>query len=153
MLAGRVKVDTTSNTRSVFHEDSVNRLAQVNTLDQGLNPSTDPILETTEIAQAAPAVASATPAAGLIPPVSVFDVFFSKAIFADSILQQHPAFRLYGPAGVPVAGTFTAFSTTHFRFTPTAPLTLGAHSLVLSSGIVDLAGNPLTPFTRAYTVV
>jgi hypothetical protein len=61
MLAGRVKVDTAGNIRSVFHEDAVHSLAQVHTLDETASPSTDPIFETTEINQLNPTVVTVTP--------------------------------------------------------------------------------------------
>jgi hypothetical protein len=61
MLAGRVKVDVATNIRSLFHEDGVAALAQVNTLDSAALPSTDPIFETTEIAEVPPVVGSVTP--------------------------------------------------------------------------------------------
>lgn len=145
-LLGRLKIDTISNTRSVYKEDNVTPLATGSTLNQLAQPSSDPIFETvTHVDTTAPTATSSVPTNGAtnISVNTIFDVTFSEEMDPTTITATNLFIR--PTAGSPVAGTITQLSTKQYRFTPSAPLSAASsYQGVVLIATKDPWGNALS---------
>lgn len=145
-LLGRLKVDTISNTRTVYKEDNVTPLAAGATLNQLALPSSDPIFETvTEVDTTPPTATASVPTNGAtnVSINTIFDVTFSEEMDPTTMTATNVFIR--PTAGSPVAGTITQLSTKQYRFTPSAPLShTTAYQGVVLIGAKDPWGNALS---------
>ena len=91
------------------------------------------------------------PAQSGLPVNTRFTWTFGRALNAQSVSAA--AVRLTSPGGSdPVAGTFTVGPDGRsLTFTPSAPLSVNTLYSFTVSGLVDVAGNGLTPFTGSFT--
>lgn len=143
---GRYKVDTLSNSRTLYKEDNATPLATGATLDQNGAPNFDPIFETvTSIDTTAPTVSSSVPTNGAanVSVNTIFDVTFSKPMDPTTVTGASMFIR--PTSGSPVAGTISQLSPVIFRFTPSSPLN-GATSYqgVVMTTAKDPWGNALS---------
>ena len=90
----------------------------------------------------APTVSATNPIDGATG-VAVITASFSEPMLASTITTT--TFTVSGPGAVPVAGTVAYNTSTNIAtFTPTSALTLGAaYTALITTGVKDLAGNPL----------
>jgi methionine-rich copper-binding protein CopC len=96
----------------------------------------------------APQVTAVSPPDGTgdAPSTAVIQVAFSENVIASSSAP----FQL-NQNGDPVAGTFSITNGTRGAFVPKAPLQPGAGYQIAISGITDLAGHSLAPFTSSFS--
>lgn len=116
-------------------------------VDYSFSFTTGPNPDTT-----APTVQSVSPAAGstCAPTYTAVTATFSEDV--DPATLDTGSFSLTGPGGSAVAGAVAYYSRTA-TFTPAAALNAASpYTATLSTGVTDLAGNPLaTPYQWSFT--
>ncbi|MCB9690224.1 MAG: Ig-like domain-containing protein [Alphaproteobacteria bacterium] len=97
-----------------------------------------------------PVVTSVVPADGATGVATTTNVSLA---FSEQVTGVEAALTLEAPPGMPVPATVTYYpSTKTANLTPTSALALGTtYTVRVSSGIVDLGGQPLAPFTTTFT--
>ncbi len=98
--------------------------------------------------KAAPVVIAFTPTSPVTNQTSLVEATFSEAMSGAS--AQAADLVITGP-GTAVATAVSQTASNQFRFTLSRPLSQGAQTIVLS-GINDLAGNVMKPYTNVITV-